>query len=126
MIPDTGTPGIDVADLRAAVNIRLLNNLPSTLIYNGANPNDPSSGIEFWETIEGMLAEVTSGTVVSPTNAFGEFTVVAPGNATLGSGYFPASHNLIIQGADPASGMAWQDSLAQDGRSLRVIVRQRF
>ncbi|MBK6314569.1 MAG: hypothetical protein IPF53_09725 [Blastocatellia bacterium] len=102
MIPDTGTPGIDVADLRAAVNIRLLNNLPSTLIYNGANPNDPSSGIEFWETIEGMLAEVTSGTVVSPTNAFGEFTVVAPGNATLGSGYFPASHNLIIQGADPA------------------------
>ncbi len=101
MIADTGTPGIDVADLRAAVNIRLLNNLPNTLIYNSANPNDPNSGIEFWETIEGMLAEVTSGTVVAPTNDFGEFTVVAPGNATVGSGYFPTTHNMIIQSFDP-------------------------
>ena len=99
-IADVGTPGIDVADLRAAVSIRLLDTLPNAVIYNSANPNDPASGIEFWESIEGMLAEFTSGVVVAPTTTNGEFTVVAPGNAVAGSGYFAASHNLIIQQAD--------------------------
>lgn len=100
-IPDIGAPGIGVPDLGAAVNIRTLTTLPNTLIYNSANPNDPNTGIEFWETIEGMLVQVTSGAVVAPTNNFGEFTVVAPGNATAGSGYFPTSDNLIIQSFDP-------------------------
>ncbi len=100
-IPDAGAPGIDIADLRAAVNIKLLDNLPDMVIYNPASPNDPNSGTEFWESIEGMLAEVTSGVVVAPTTVNGEFTVVAPGDAALGSGYFPTTHNLIIQPNDP-------------------------
>lgn len=101
VIPDIGAPGIGVADLRQAVNIKLLDTLPNTNIYNGANPNDPNTGIEFWETIEGMLAEVTSGVVVAPTNNFGEFAVVAPGNASAGSGFFPTTGNIIIQAFDP-------------------------
>ena len=101
MIADGGAPGVDAADLAAAVNVRSLTNLPNTLVYNGASPNDPNSGTEFWESIEGMLAEVTSGVVVGPTTVNGEFTVVASGNQTAGSGYFATTHNLILQPNDP-------------------------
>ncbi|NIX10665.1 MAG: hypothetical protein GWN05_03605 [Gammaproteobacteria bacterium] len=56
--------------------------------------------IDFWEPLEGMRVSVTGGRVVSPTSRFGEFTLLAPGNARPGSGYFPDSGHLLLGYSD--------------------------
>ncbi len=54
-------------------------------------------GIAFWSALEGMRVSLENAPVISPTNRFREFDVVAPGNAVPGSGYYPESGRLLIR-----------------------------
>ncbi len=54
-------------------------------------------GAAFWESLEGMLVAVYDGTVVAPTNGFGEFTLLAEGDAVPGSGYYPQTKQIIVR-----------------------------
>ncbi|HWM95358.1 MAG TPA: hypothetical protein VN493_31685 [Thermoanaerobaculia bacterium] len=56
-----------------------------------------AEGIAFWEALEGMRVRVDGAPVISPTNRFREFDVLAPGNAIPGSGYHPRSGYLLVR-----------------------------
>ena len=62
---------------------------PSTVIEDDASGDvetsgtfDPASdGLDFWESLEGMLVQLNDAIAVGPTNAFGETPVVGDGGA---------------------------------------------
>lgn len=56
-----------------------------------------NEGIAFWEALEGMRVRVDDAPVISPTNRFREFDLLAPGNAVPGSGYHPQSGRLLLR-----------------------------
>jgi predicted extracellular nuclease/phosphatidylserine/phosphatidylglycerophosphate/cardiolipin synthase-like enzyme len=105
----TGT----VAEFRAATrpcdltltqltNTTLTNNgagvLPTPVVINDVPENTViyPNAINFYEKHENMLLQVTSAVVVGPTNPnFGEFWVVAGGDAVPGSGYMGDGHMLV-------------------------------
>ena len=62
---------------------------PSTVIEDDASGDvetsgtfDPASdGLDFWESLEGMLVQLNDAVAVGPTNAFGETPVIGDGGA---------------------------------------------
>lgn len=56
---------------------------------------DGQEAVKFWEALEGMRAVVRNATVVGPTTRFGEFAIIAPGDAVPGSG-FSAKHKTLL------------------------------
>jgi uncharacterized protein len=56
-----------------------------------------AEGIAFWEALEGMRVSVQNAVVISPTNRYREFNVLAPGNAVPGSGYYSKSGRLLVR-----------------------------
>ena len=56
-----------------------------------------AEGIVFWEALEGMRVSVENAPVISPPNRFGQFDILAPGNAVAGSGYYPQSGRLLVR-----------------------------
>lgn len=60
-----------------------------------ANFEPDTDGIDFYESLEGMLIQVNDALVVGPTNAFGEFVVVGDGGANAGQ--FTPANGLIVQ-----------------------------
>jgi predicted extracellular nuclease/phosphatidylserine/phosphatidylglycerophosphate/cardiolipin synthase-like enzyme len=105
----TGT----VAEFRAATrpcdltltqltNTTLTNNgagvVPTPVVISDVPENTViyPNAINFYEKYENMLLQVTNAVVVGPTNpAFGEFWVVAGGDAVPGSGYMGDGHILV-------------------------------
>lgn len=64
------------------------------------NVFDPAEdGIDFYESLEGMLVAVENAQAVSPTNAYGEIAVVANGGASAGP--MTARGGLLLQPDDP-------------------------
>jgi len=79
---------------------------PSSVIEDDANGDvetsgsfDPATdGIDFWESLEGMLLRVPDPVVVGPTNGFGEVWVLA--NDGAGAGNRTARQGIVIGPAD--------------------------
>jgi len=78
-----------------------------TIVESGAALPDPveidrmpnlsiPEGAAFFETLEGMLISVDSGPVVGPTNAYGEFVILARKNARPGSGFVPSIGQIMV------------------------------
>jgi predicted extracellular nuclease len=120
----TGIPGVITPDVGDAVQAvgrveeeQKANELPRTRLYAMQSPEVLSKGnplpapvpltklpdvsiaegIAFWEALEGMRVSIENAPVISPTNRFGQFTVLAPGNAVPGSGYYPQSGRLLVR-----------------------------
>lgn len=74
--------------------------LPAPIPVTAVADQSIPSAIIFWERLEGMRVSVTPARVVSPTSRFGEFALLAPGNARPGSGYFPRSGHLLLRHSD--------------------------
>jgi predicted extracellular nuclease len=61
-------------------------------------PNEViAEGITFWESLEGMLVSVEHAPVVGPTSKYGEFCIIARGNARPGSGFHPLTSQIVIR-----------------------------
>ncbi|WP_199328239.1 choice-of-anchor I family protein [Cylindrospermum sp. FACHB-282] len=66
--------------------------IPTTVISNDATGNvatsgtfDPSEdGIDFYESLEGMLVQVNNAVAIGPTNSFGEIPVLADNGVNAG------------------------------------------
>ena len=96
----------------------------------GAGPFDPAQdGLDFWESLEGMLVEVAEPVACSPTSSVGELWVLADGgadatgrNARGGLSLRPGDANPErIQLASPLAPVARVDvgaRLVQDGQPL--------
>jgi 2',3'-cyclic-nucleotide 2'-phosphodiesterase (5'-nucleotidase family)/predicted extracellular nuclease len=74
------------------------NDLPTPILLKDLPNSMVSDGIDFWEPLEGMLVEVKKARVVAPTNRFGEFGMLTSKDAKPGSGFFPSSQHIIVQG----------------------------
>ncbi|AFZ26862.1 putative extracellular nuclease [Cylindrospermum stagnale PCC 7417] len=80
--------------------------IPTTTIENDATGNvatsgtfDPSEdGIDFYESLEGMLVQVNNAVAVGPTNSFGEIPVLADNG--VNAGLRTARGGIIIQPGD--------------------------
>ena len=80
--------------------------IPTTVIENDATNNvetsnifDPSQdGIDFYESLEGMLLQVNNAVAVGPTNSFGEIPVLADNGANAGTR--TARGGIVIQAGD--------------------------
>jgi predicted extracellular nuclease len=65
-------------------------------------PNESiADAIELLESVEGMRVEVANGFVVSATNGFGEFAVLAKTDAKKGSGYEPSINQIVLRTTGP-------------------------
>jgi predicted extracellular nuclease len=66
-----------------------ISNVPEdTIIYPNA--------VNYYERMEGMLVQVTQAVVIGPTNpSFGEFWMIAGGDAVPGSGYTGDGHIMV-------------------------------
>jgi hypothetical protein len=79
---------------------------PTTVIENDAGGNvetggvfDPAQdGIDFYESLEGMLVRVNNAVAVGPTNDFGEIAVVADNGA--GTGIRTSRGGIVIRASD--------------------------
>jgi endonuclease/exonuclease/phosphatase family metal-dependent hydrolase len=74
--------------------------IPAEVIDNdGLQHFDPDyDGIDFWESLEGMLVEVPRPTVVGPTSRYGELVVAA--DAGAGSGLKTLAGGLLLRPGD--------------------------
>ncbi|NOX60885.1 MAG: hypothetical protein GXP42_02890, partial [Chloroflexi bacterium] len=80
---------------------------PNMVIDNNSNgdantkdPFDPENeGIDFYESLEGMLVQVNDAVAVGPTSKYGEIPVVADNGANAGA--FTARGGLYLRPADP-------------------------
>ena len=99
----------------------VINDVPeNTVIYPNA--------INFYEKYENMLLQVTNAVVVGPTNpAFGEFWVIAGGDAVPGSGYVGDGHILVHPTAtadvdyNPERILIDDESRVGGGNSSRIV-----
>jgi hypothetical protein len=73
------------------------NPLPAPVSLTKLPDTSIAEGIAFWEALEGMRVSVENGSIISPTNRFREFNVLAPGNAVAGSGFYPKSGRLLVR-----------------------------
>lgn len=73
------------------------NPLPEPVELTDLPDVDGQEGVKFWEKLEGMRAVVRNAAVVGPTTRFGEFAVIAPGDAVPGSGYSVKHHTLLLR-----------------------------
>ncbi len=69
---------------------------PLVAIFDPTNPayNPAVNGVDFYETLEGMLVEVDNGLVVGNTSSFGEIVVVPDGG--LGVSGLTSRKSLVI------------------------------
>ncbi len=79
--------------LPAAINIGVNGRIPPTLVIDDDAISDVETsgvfdpahdGIDFYESLEGMLVQINNPVVVGPTNAFGEIPVLADNGANAG------------------------------------------
>lgn len=79
--------------LPAAINIGINGRIPPTLVIDDDATSDvetsgvfdsTNDGIDFYESLEGMLVQINNPVVVGPTNAFGEIPVLADNGADAG------------------------------------------
>ena len=99
----SGGPGAAIAQTPIGAGGRVP---PSSVIDDDANGDvetsgsfDPATdGIDFWESLEGMLLRVPDPVVVGPTNGFGEVWVLA--NDGAGAGIRTARQGIVIAPAD--------------------------
>jgi 2',3'-cyclic-nucleotide 2'-phosphodiesterase (5'-nucleotidase family)/predicted extracellular nuclease len=73
------------------------NRLPRPVVINMLPNLSVAEAIEFWEPLEGMLVSISNAPVVAPTNAFGEFVVLARRNAVPNSGYYPQENHILLR-----------------------------
>lgn len=73
------------------------NPLPAPVALTKLPDVSIAEGAAFWEALEGMRVSVENAPVLSPTNRFREFNVLAPGNAVAGSGFYPKSGRLLVR-----------------------------
>lgn len=79
---------------------------PTEVIEDDATGNietsgvfDPDEdGIDFYETLEGMLVQINNAVAVGPRNSFGEIPVLAEGGA--GAGVRTARRGIIVRATD--------------------------
>jgi predicted extracellular nuclease len=77
--------------------VAIIDNDTSGSVETGPTTFDPDQdGIDFWESLEGMLVQVNDGAVVNETESFGEITLLpdngmwATGTRTVHGGILPA------------------------------------
>ena len=75
-------------------------------LNNGGLFDPANDGADFWESLEGMLVQVSDPVAVGPTNAFGELPVVADNGA----------------GAGPRSARGGVVATASDGNPERIFL----
>ena len=78
--------------------VGIIDNDTNGSVETGPTTFDPAQdGIDFWESLEGMLVQVNDGDVVNETESFGEITLLpdngiwATGTRTARGGILPAS-----------------------------------
>ena len=71
------------------------NPLPEPVELTDLPDAEGQEAVKFWEALEGMRVVVRNAVVVGPTTRFGEFAVIAPGDAVPGSG-FSAKHKTLL------------------------------
>lgn len=60
---------------------QIISSVVGNVETSGATLNPTNSGMDFFESLEGMRVQVNNGAVVGPTNEFGELWVLADGGA---------------------------------------------
>ncbi|MFN9977832.1 MAG: endonuclease/exonuclease/phosphatase, partial [Phycisphaerae bacterium] len=82
------------------MRIDLLDGNEQEIIDNdGLTVFDPTQdGIDFYESLEGMLIEVPNAVATGPTSSFGEISILPNGGA--GAGLRTPRGGIIIQPAD--------------------------
>lgn len=88
--------------LRAVQEVEILssgNPLPAPVAITDLPNESIADAIAFWEPLEGMMVSIENGFVVSSTNQFGEFALLAEADADadLGSGYFAQTKQILIR-----------------------------
>ncbi len=93
--------------LPTAVNIGINGRIPPTLVIDDDATSDveingvfdpTNDGIDFYESLEGMLVQINNPVVVGPTNAFGEIPVLADNGAN--AGLRTARGGIVISSSD--------------------------
>jgi predicted extracellular nuclease len=72
--------------------------IPTQTIYSTDPMNPEVDGIDFWESLEGMLVQVDNGRVIAPWQDFNEFVVVADNG--IGVSNLNARSSLVITSTD--------------------------
>jgi predicted extracellular nuclease len=89
-----------VTELRFPSRVEILsrgNDLPPPVPLGDLPDESVPEAIDFWEPLEGMRVEVAGARVVAPTTRFGEFAMLAQGNARPGSGFFPSGKRILLR-----------------------------
>ncbi len=89
-------PRTQIQAMMAAEVLSQGNPLPEPVELTDLPDVDGNEGVKFWEKLEGMRVSVRNAAVVGPTTRFGEFAVLAPGDAVAGSGYVPRQKTLLL------------------------------
>lgn len=97
-------PRTQIQAMMAAEVLSQGNPLPEPVELTDLPDVDGNEVVTFWEKLEGMRVSVRNATVVGPTTRFGEFAVIAPGNAVPGSGYVAKQHTLLLRGIGGVGG----------------------
>jgi hypothetical protein len=85
---------------RTQPNVVIENDAAGDLNTGGGNVFDPlEDGIDFYESLEGMLLQVNNGAVVNATRSFGEITVLADSGANA-TGVRTARGGIMLAPAD--------------------------
>jgi predicted extracellular nuclease len=118
----TITPVIISTDpSRSGPNVRR----PPAVIFSTATYDPTANGLDFYESLEGMLVEVDNAVVVGATDRFNDFVVV-PDNGTGVTG-FTARHSVAISAGDfnPERIMI-DDGIVGSGNNPQVVVGDRI
>ena len=78
-----------------------------TIDDDGMTSYDPATdGIDFWESLEGMLVEVQNPVAVDATNSFGElWTVASDGEGNLAASNVADSGLVVVEGGEGGLGV---------------------
>ncbi len=77
------------------------NPLPQPVEIDDLPNQSIADAIDFWAALEGMRVAVANGRVVGPTSRFGEFALLTKEDAKPGSGYYPQTKQILLQGLGP-------------------------
>lgn len=98
-IADTGITGTIAPTILSISNTGPnIRTIPTQLIYSTPGMNQDVDGIDFWESLEGMLVEVDDALVIGPSNSFREAFVLADNGA--GATTLDARDGLYITPTD--------------------------
>ncbi len=90
-------PLTELSGVRDVKTLSAGNPLPDAVQINSLPGLSVPDAILRWESLEGMLVTVTGAPVVGATSAYGEFVILAHGNARPGEGYFPMSRHVVLR-----------------------------